>query len=94
MSEASRGGGLEAGDARLTALETQVRELSDRTSDEKPWLIGPLRVKGTVDVISLITFVIAVGTLVYTIYDYFGSADIMVFPPKPYAFASGEINML
>jgi hypothetical protein len=73
MSEASRGGGPVAADERLTALETKVRELSDRASEEKPWNLGHL--------IALVTFVIAVGNLIYTIYDYFGSADIVVFPP-------------
>jgi len=52
MSEASHGSRLEGDEGKLTPLEAKVRELSDRMSEEKPWKFGPLRVKGTVDVIA------------------------------------------
>jgi hypothetical protein len=90
MGEASREGGSGAGDGSLTALETKVNELGDRIAEEKPWKLGPLRVKGAVDVIALITFVIAIGNITFTLWDYFSAADIVAFPPKAHPVVPGS----
>jgi hypothetical protein len=90
MSEARREGGAGAHDGSLTALQTKVSELSAQISEEKPWNLGPLRVKGAVDVIALITFIISIGNLAFTLWDYFSAADIIAFPPYQVVIASSQ----
>jgi hypothetical protein len=63
MSEVNGRNRSQTDDSRLDELERQVNDINDRILEEKPWRLGPLRVKGAVDIIALITFFIAIGNI-------------------------------
>jgi hypothetical protein len=91
MSEVDSRNRSEPDDPRLNALKMQIKEINDRISEERPWRLGPLRVKkGAVDIIAFATFIITIANLLYNITDYFSAADIVPFPPYQIVIASGE----
>jgi hypothetical protein len=51
---------------------------------------GPASCEGAVDIIALVTFMITIGNVLYTIADYFSAADIVAFPPYQIVIASSE----